>query len=130
LLLFCLDTNSGHVSEKTDAFAMGIIIIELLIGMGLRHENERTSDVTLQARAMVDTEGSEGLGKAAQAKVLEAGSCWAQGKGRQASKILIEVAASLVGPTGVRKTPAQVLGELEKAHKLAKDDNQGGGIFW
>jgi hypothetical protein len=105
---------------------MGIVIIELLISGASSNKAGLLS--ALQARSIVDTEGPLELGSAIQGKALE--TCWAQGKGKQASKILSEVAVSCVGPTSTRKTPAQVMGELERAHKLGSAAAKQGGAFF
>jgi hypothetical protein len=106
---------------------MGIVIIELLISGASSYDPSLL--LALQARSLVDTEGSSGLGTALEGKVLTE-SCWAQGKGRQASKILIDVAVSCVGPTSKRKTPAQVLDEVERAHKSKSTASEQGGTFF
>jgi hypothetical protein len=105
---------------------MGIVIIELLISGASSNDASLVS--ALQARSIVDTEGTLGLSSTTQGKALE--TCWAQGKGKQASKILSEVAISCVGPTSTRKTPAQVLEELARAHKLGSAAAKQGGTFF
>jgi hypothetical protein len=104
---------------------MGIVIIELLISGAISGDSSLVP--ALQARGIVDSEGIGGVSKAAQAKAAEC-SWWQGGKGKQAAKALSDVAASLVGPTGVRKTPAEVLPELEKAHTMITNDS-GWGNF-
>jgi hypothetical protein len=103
---------------------MGIVIVELLISGASSNDPDLIS--ALLARGLLDSEGTDGISLAVQAKAAEC--VWWQGKGKQAAKILADVAASLVGATGVRKTPAQVLGELERAHKLVANDS-GWGLF-
>ena len=102
-----------------DAFAFGILLIELLIsGDSI---GGSTADITFDSRAMYDGERPNQLSEAVQTKALATG--WAQGGGKQAAKALSDVAASCVEKTNSRKTQAQVLPELEAAHeKLEKYD--------
>jgi hypothetical protein len=48
------DLEDGRVSEKTDAFAMGIVLVELLTGMD-----------SMDARVLAEKEGDEYLAAAA-----------------------------------------------------------------
>ena len=78
-------------------------------------------DVTLSARAIYDGERPTQLSEALQAKALANG--WAQGGGKEAAKILSDVAVTCVEKTNWRHTPAQVLPLLKAAHeKLEKYD--------
>jgi serine/threonine protein kinase len=67
----------GHVSAKTDAFAMGIVIIELLIARAI--EVEHIDDYPLKARVLVDTEDYETLSAVLQ-DMASNGGCRQQRK--------------------------------------------------
>jgi hypothetical protein len=113
-----LDAGSGHVSEKTDAFAFGIVLVELLISAA-DAPGGYPATVTLEARSFVDTNGQMMLSSAVQAKALSGD--WARSaKGKQAAKILGDAAASCIAPTATRRTPVHVLKQLVEAHKLGQ----------
>jgi serine/threonine protein kinase len=109
-------TNSGHVSEKTDAFAMGVVLVELLISTSAQPADDPVG-ITLEARALVDREGANGLAQVVQAKALAGG--WAGGdreqRGRavEACKVVSDLAASCIASASTRKKPAEVLAALE-----------------
>jgi hypothetical protein len=97
-----------------DAFALGIILIELLTS-GDAAVGGYACDVTLSARAIYDGERPTQLSEALQAKALANG--WAQGGAKEAAKVLSDVAVTCVEKTTWRHTPAQVLPLLKAAHK-------------
>jgi hypothetical protein len=144
--------GSGHVSEKvrgltsndvitnccqhtryqTDAFAMGIILIELLIsGAILNHSQTKHPETfPLEAREMVNSEDPEDL--SAKVQALSAMGGWAGSDAQRAAKILADVAVSCTRGTTKRQKPAQVLGQLEAAHRLATSSgaSSSGGGSW
>lgn len=95
--------RQGHVSEKTDAFAMGILIAELLISHAFRDTPCMPHTITLHARGMVDDEDTlEGLRTAIEAKSIHLpDSCWGSGDdAKRAAGMLVEVAIKCVkGPS-------------------------------
>ena len=103
----------GHVSEKTDAFAMGIIIIELLISEAIDTEDPATFPE--RARGLVETEDQVDLSAAVQAMAIT-GSWGDGGEAKHAAKVLADVAVSFTGKVANRWTPAQALARLEAAH--------------
>jgi hypothetical protein len=105
--------GSGHVSEKTDAFAMGIIIIELLISGAIETKHPET--FPLEAREMVNSEDPEDL--SAKVQALSAMGGWTGSDAQRAAKILADVAVSCTRGTTKRQNPAQVLGQLKAAHR-------------
>jgi hypothetical protein len=120
-------TGRGHVSEKTDAFAMGIVIIELLISGAIKAEHAET--FPLQAREKVDSADPEDL--SAELQALAARGGWAGSKDAQrAAKILADVAVSCTRGTTKRQKPAEVLGQLEAAHRLTSSASASGGGGW
>ena len=130
------DTLKGHVSEKTDAFAMGILIVELLISEAydLNDPLLNSNTFCIEAREMVDEEDSfEALAAAIEAKSVHcAGSCWASSAvAKRSAKILIEVAIKCVKGAKGRSTPVQVLSSLERADagaRMATADSLDEGI--
>jgi serine/threonine protein kinase len=104
----------GHVSAKTDAFAMGIVIIELLIARAI--EVEYTEDYPFKARDLVDTEDNDTLPAVLQDMASNGG--WTGNNETQAAKILADVAVGCTRPTGKRQTPATVLSQIESAYTL------------
>jgi hypothetical protein len=119
------------VSEKTDSFAFGIVLVELLISTGVIVDGKAQSDaaqITLNARDLVDTEGELSLSQAVQTLALSGG--WAptavgleERKQREQAvetcRVLSDVAALCIANSGRRKIPAQVLASLEKAARAA-----------
>ena len=104
--------SMGHVSEKTDAFALGIVIFELLISGAI--ETEYSEAFPLKARGLVDSEESKTLSDAVLAMATKGG--WADGNGLLAAKVLTDIAISCTRVTSMRQTPAQVLPKLETAY--------------
>ena len=104
--------SMGHVSEKTDAFALGIVIFELLISGAI--ETEYPEAFPLKARGLVDSEESKTLSDAVLAMATKGG--WADGNGLLAAKVLTDIAISCTRVTSMRQTPAQVLPKLETAY--------------
>ena len=100
--------EDGRVSEKTDAFAMGIVLVELLTDMD-----------SFDARGLADAEGGENVAAATYecAKTMHIGA--ADGA-MEAAKILGEVAAACIAAAKQRKTPAQLLPRVERAYEIAK----------
>jgi hypothetical protein len=105
--------QNGHVSEKTDAFALGIVIIELLISGSI--DAVSAADFPIKARALVNEEDSDELAKVVEG--MAAGSGWSNDGAKHAAKILTKVAVSLTRPyTKKRQAPAQVMAQLETAY--------------
>ena len=95
------------MSEKTDAFAMGIVLIELL-----------TDKDSVDARCLVETEGEESIAAATfnLARELHVNTTGPEdGETMHAAKVLGEVAASCIAAVKQRKTPAQLLPQVEEA---------------
>ena len=113
-------SGRGHVSEKTDAFALGIVIVELLISGAI--ETEYPEAFPLKARELVDSEDAGPLSDAVLAMATKGG--WAGGNGLLAAKVLTDIAISCTRVTSMRQTPAQVLPKLEAAyHTYAIGEN-------
>jgi hypothetical protein len=108
--------GKGQVSEKTDAFAMGIVIIELLISGSMNANCPEA--FPLKARNLVDCEDAADL--SASVKGMAARGGWAEGGAIVAADVLTAVAISCTRRTTTRKTPTQVLSQLEVASQLAK----------
>jgi serine/threonine protein kinase len=115
----CKYAGSGHVSEKTDAFAMGIVIIELLISSSIQTADPE--EFSFKARDMVDSKDVADLSVAIGA--MAAGGCWAGARALRAAKILTSAAVSCTSRTEKRQTPAVVLGQIEEAYELVGSDN-------
>jgi hypothetical protein len=109
-------SGRGHVSEKTDAFALGIVILELLISGAIKAEHPDAFPLT--ARELVDSEDVGPLSDTVLAMATKGG--WAGGKaggnGLLAAKVLTDIAISCTRVTKMRQTPAQVLPKLETAY--------------
>ena len=91
--------QSGHVSEKTDSFAFGIMVVEMLANINC-----------LQARDLVDKHEKDTLPQA-----LEEAA-----KGRwpkKTAEILSSIATTCTRGTMTRTTPAQVLAQVESAYE-------------
>ena len=113
-------SSLGHVSEKTDAFAMGIVIIELLISGSM--PTAAPEDFPFKARELVDSKDSkEDLTAAIEAMAADGG--WADESAVRAAKILTSVAVSCTCKTEKRLTPALALGRTEEAYELVGSDN-------
>jgi hypothetical protein len=112
LPLIALGTQT-HCKHK-DAFAMGIVIIELLISGSM--ETEFPEDFPLRARDMVDGKGAADLSVAVEAMAVDGG--WADGNARRAAKILVDVAVACTRRTEKRHTPAAALTQIESAHNM------------
>jgi serine/threonine protein kinase len=106
----------GHVSEKTDAFAMGIVVIELLIFGSM--PNAAPEDFPFKARDLVNTEDAADLSALLQARAVSSG--WAEGNAKRAAEILADVAVVCTQKTGKRQTPTEVMSQLESARALAQ----------
>ena len=104
--------NMGHVSAKTDAFALGIVIFELLISGAIKTEYPEAFPVA--ARGLVDSEDVDTLSGTVLAMATKGG--WAGGNGLLAAKVLTDIAISFTRVTSKRQTPAQVLPQLETAY--------------
>jgi hypothetical protein len=105
-------SSSGFVSEKTDAFALGIVLVELLTA-NTKVIDRTAVEITLDARSLVDIEGDLTLSAVLEARARDAG--WTGAAAEQAAKELSGVAASCIGNTSRRQTPSQVLPLLEAA---------------
>ena len=101
-------TRKGHVSERTDAFAYGVVLIELLIFESYGDE-VHPDTFALEARGLVDDQTEDTLGAAILSKAMQGG--WAQSV--PAARELTEVAIACVKGVSARTTPAQVLGRVE-----------------
>jgi serine/threonine protein kinase len=110
----------GHVSAKTDAFAMGIVIIELLIARAI--EVEHTDEYPLKARVLVDTEDYDTLSAVLQDMASNGG--WTGNNEKQAAMILADVAVGCTRSTGKRQTPTTVLSQIEGAYQLVIGEAQ------
>jgi hypothetical protein len=109
-------SGCGHVSEMTDAFAMGIVIIELLIFGSV--QTNAPEGFPFKARDLVNTEEAADLTALIQARAVSSG--WAEGNAKRAAEILANVAVVCTQKTGKRQTPAEVMGQLESARALAR----------
>ena len=110
--------RKGHVSEKTDAYSMGVLIIELLISEYFVATDPGVMAHTfcLEARELIDDEVEDTIAEAIEAKSAGFAQCsWASSaEARQAAKALAAVAVKCTrGVTG-RSTPEEVLPELER----------------
>jgi hypothetical protein len=99
---------------------MGIILIELLIS-GSMETVVNPITFPLEARDQVDAEDPEDLSASVQA--LSAKGGWTGSDAQRAAKILADVAVACTRGTLKRQNPAQVLSQLEAAHRL----DSGGG---
>jgi hypothetical protein len=97
---------------KTDAYAFGIVLIELVISAVDAVEEESQCQITLDARALVDDEGEVTLARAVEARAT-GGSCWADSRAKHAVNVLGKTAASCIAPSSRRQAPAHVLPLLE-----------------
>jgi hypothetical protein len=109
----------GHVSAKTDAFAMGIVIIELLISGSMATADPE--DFPFEARQLVDSKDAADLSAAIEAMAADGG--WTDGSALRAAKVLTSVAVSCTRRTEKRQTPAVVLGQMEEAYELVDSDS-------
>jgi serine/threonine protein kinase len=94
--------QSGHVSEKTDSFAFGIVVVEMLANMH-----------SLAARDLVDKHEVNTLPQALEE--LAAKGRWP----KKTAEILSSVATTCTRGTMTRTTPAQVLAQVESAYENA-----------
>jgi hypothetical protein len=95
---------------------MGIVLIELL-----------TDKDSVDARFLAESEGEESIaaatfGLARELHVNTTGP--ADGETMQAAKVLGEVAASCIAAVKQRKTPAQLLPQVEGAYRSALGNRQ------
>jgi hypothetical protein len=88
------------VSEKTDSFAFGIMVVEMLANINC-----------LQARDLVDQHEVNTLPQALEE--LAAQRKWP----KKAAEILSSVATTCTRGTMTRTTPAQVLAQVESAYE-------------
>lgn len=117
--------QNGHVSEKTDAFALGIVIIELLISDCY----DRKMSFPLAARGLVNEYGAEDLAEAIKQKQkatetnpsLKPSTWRSSAAAKRAAKALIDVACQCTRPSSKRQVPSQVLPQLQAA-------GQSGGL--
>jgi hypothetical protein len=92
--------QSGHVSEKTDSFAFGIMVVEMLANINC-----------LQARTLVDENEVNTLPQALEQQA-------AQGRWpKKTAEILSSIATTCTRGTKTRTTPAQVLAQVESAYQ-------------
>jgi hypothetical protein len=91
------------VSEKTDGYAYGIIIVEMLTNMSC-----------LEARNLVDEHERETLLQELQELAAKGG--WP----KQVAQILSSVATMCTRGTKTRTTPAQVLAQTESAYAASQ----------
>eukprot|EP00935_MAST-01C_sp_MAST-1C-sp1_P002794 g2794.t1 len=139
-------TLNGHISEKTDAFALGIVIIELLISEAYDHENDpgvAAHTFCVEARALVnDSDGSKDLAVAIKAKYKHAAAGgggtrtvgttgWrSSSRAKQAAKAMTDIAVKCVKGANKRSTPAELLPELEAVAKLAQRQDSDLASSW
>ena len=112
----------GQVSERTDAFALGVLIVELLVSEGYDIDDVATGrqDVRVtceDARVLVDDHMGDADALRAAIECLSskcAGSSWASsGAAKRAAAALTEVAINCVKGPASRSTPDDVLPQLE-----------------
>ena len=122
--------QKGQVSEKTDAFAFGVVLIELLVCDCF----DRPMSLPLAARGLVDeTEGADELAaaiklkqKATETEPSLAPSTWrSSSDAKRAAKLLTDVACACTRVPSKRQAPAQVLAQLEAAAEIAKQQQRG-----
>jgi serine/threonine protein kinase len=92
--------QSGHVSEKTDSFAFGIMVVELIANMNC-----------LRARNLVDEHEKDTLPQALEEQALQGGCP------KQVAKMLSNVATVCTRGTKTRTTAAQVLAQIEAVYE-------------
>jgi serine/threonine protein kinase len=106
--------NLGHISAKTDAFAFGILVIELLTNLHPRSARELADSYTdLKAR----TNRLREIAKECK---------WVNTEG--ARTIVCEIAAQCTAGSATRKTPADVLAALEGVYNNGTFVPRGGTI--
>ena len=135
--------RKGHVSEKTDAYSMGVLIIELLISEYFVATDPGVMAHTfcLEARELVDEANSlEDLAAAIKAKYKQAAAGgsgtrtvgttgWrSSSRAKEAAKALTDIAIKCVKGANKRNTPTELLPKLEAVVKLAT--SEGGGFSW
>jgi hypothetical protein len=104
--------QKGHVSEKTDAFAFGILLIELL------------SDFhPLDARELADAH-TELKARTDKLRDLAKQTYWTETLGARTT--VCEIASQCTAGSSTRKTPAQVLPALEDAYNNGTFVPRGG----
>ena len=104
------------MSPKTDAFALGIVLVELLLSSQWLPVDD-ACEITFLARAFVDAEDAGGRADAAYAKAIRSG--WEDANAQRAAKILCNVMESCLRGSTHRSTPSQVQQQLETAFGLA-----------
>ena len=114
--------KKGFVSEKTDAFALGIVILELLVSEGYDIQDaeagrQEARVACREARALVDDHMGEAESFSAAVEQLSTkcdGSSWASSDAaKQAAETLLQVAIRCVKGSVSRCTPEEVLPQLE-----------------
>jgi hypothetical protein len=95
---------------KTDAFAFGIVLIELLTELD-----------PIKARNMVDFEGEMSIASALYTNAKE--RKWP----KAVAKSLSDLAAACVSSTKMRKIPAEIERHLQRANALCGGAQSGGG---
>jgi hypothetical protein len=103
---------------------MGIILIELLISGSMQTAVDPAT-FPLEAREKVDSEDYDDLSASVQALAAKGG--WTGSDAQRAAKILADVAVACTRGTIKRQNPAQVLSQLEAAHRLASGESSSGG---
>jgi serine/threonine protein kinase len=105
-------TQRGHVSERTDSFALGIVLMEMLADL---HPTQARELVDEYPRATVEVYLQDHSGE----------KSWSDSDAaRKAGSILSIVAADCTAAQHTRSTPAAVLPKLEKALEVAS------GLAW
>ena len=99
-------TQRGHVSERTDSFALGIVLMEMLADL---HPTQARELVDEYPRTTVEAYLREHAGERG----------WSDSDARKAGSILSVVAADCTANQRTRSTPAAVLPKLEKALEVA-----------
>jgi hypothetical protein len=107
-------TTKGHVSDLTDAWAFGILLIELL-----------TDYHPLDARELADSH-TDLKARTDRLRELAKENYWVSTGGARTT--VAEVAAACTAGRATRKTPAQVLAVLEDAYNNGTFVPSGGAI--
>jgi hypothetical protein len=94
--------QSGHVSEKTDSFAFGIMVVEMLANINC-----------LEARDLVDQHEVNTLPQILEDLAAQGG--WPE----KTAEILSNIATMCTRGTATRTTPARVLAQIESAYESA-----------
>jgi hypothetical protein len=92
--------NNGHVSEKTDSFAFGIMVIEMIASVNC-----------MQARNLVDENEKDTLPQALEELAVQGE--WP----KKTAEILSSIATACTRGTKTRAIPAMVLAQVESAYR-------------